>query len=228
MFYPYYFDRTYILIIIAAIFSMWAQAKVNGTYSKYSGVRSRSGLTAGEAARQILRNNGIYDVEIQPTAGKLTDRYVPSKKVIYLSAMNSTSIADIGVAAHECGHAIQYSTGYMPLRLSQMLTPVCAIGSNFGIPILIIGMIFSISGLISIGILLFSLGFLISVITLPVEYNASNRALDILEDYGMLNSEELQGTKKVLRAAGLTYVAAAAASLASLLRMLILTRRNND
>ncbi len=230
MFYPfyYYFDRTYILIIIAAVFSMWASYRVQSTYTKYSRVASRTGITAGEAARRILANNGIFDVTIRRTAGKLTDRYVPAKGEIYLSDMDSTSIAAIGVAAHECGHAIQYHEGYMPLKLSHAIMPLCSIGSNLGIPILIIGVIFSIGGLIDIGIILFGLGFLLSVITLPVEYNASNRALKILEDYNILSEEELSGTKSVLRAAGLTYVAAAAASLASLLRLLILTNRNRD
>ena len=222
------FDRTYILIIAAAVFSMWASCRVSHTYDQYSRVASRSGITAAEAARQILQNNGIFDIQIKRTAGKLSDRYVPSKKEIYLSDPDSTSIAAIGVAAHECGHAVQYHTAYLPLKLSHALSPICAIGSNLGIPVLIAGMIFSIGGLVDIGIILFSLGFLISVITLPVEYNASNRALDILENYHILREEEIPGTRKVLRAAGLTYVAAAAASLASLLRLILLTRRNDN
>ncbi len=228
MLYPFYFDDTYILILAAAAFSMWASWRVNSTYNEYYKVQSRKGVTAAEAARLILENNGIYDVQILRTQGRLTDRFVPSKKVIYLSDYDSTSIASIGVAAHECGHAIQYASGYMPLRLSQAISPLCAMGSNLGIPILFVGIIFSLTGLIDLGIILFSLGFVISVITLPVEYNASNRALAILEQYHILTEDELTGTKKVLRAAGMTYVAAAAASLASLLRLLILTRRNDD
>ena len=230
MFYPfyYYMDWTYILIIIAAAFSMWASYRVQSTYSRYSGVRSHTGITAGEAARRILMNNGISDIAIKRTAGHLTDRYVPSKAEIYLSDMDSTSIAAIGVAAHECGHAVQYAEGYAPLKLSHALMPVCSVASNLGIPILIVGMLFSMSSLVDIGIILFGLGFLMSVITLPVEYNASNRALKILSDYNILTEEELVGTKAVLRAAGMTYVAAAASSLASLLRLLILTNRNRD
>lgn len=228
MFYPYYFDDTYLLVLAAAIFSMWASARVQSTYNKYYKVRSRRGITAADAALRILNGNGIYDVQIKRTQGKLTDRYVPSERAIYLSDYDSTSIASIGVAAHECGHAIQHHFGYVPLRISQAISPLCAVGSNLGIPILFIGIIFSLTGLINLGIILFGLGFVISLITLPVEYNASNRALSILESFGLLDDEELSGTKKVLRAAGLTYVAAAAASLASLLRLLILTRRNDD
>lgn len=230
MFYPfyYYMDWTYILIIIAAAFSMWASYRVQSTYSRYSVVRSHTGITAGEAARRILMNNGISDIAIKRTAGHLTDRYVPSKAEIYLSDMDSTSIAAIGVAAHECGHAVQYAEGYAPLKLSHALMPVCSVASNLGIPILIVGMLFSMSSLVDIGVILFGLGFLMSVITLPVEYNASNRALKILSDYNILTEEELVGTKAVLRAAGMTYVAAAASSLASLLRLLILTNRNRD
>ena len=178
----------------------------------------------------ILHNHGIYDVEIRRISGNLTDNYVPSKKVLNLSdsTYQSTSIAAIGVAAHECGHAIQDAVGYTPLKLSMAIHPMCAIGSNLGLPVLIAGLIFSFSPLVHIGILLFSLGVLISLITLPVEYNASDRALATLGESGMLDETELVGTKKVLRAAGLTYVAAAASAILSLLRLLLIARRNDD
>ncbi len=224
------FDPTYILVIIGAVFSFWASARVNSSFQKYDQVRAKSGLTAAQAAELILHNHGIYDVEIRRISGKLTDNYVPSKKILNLSdsTYNSTSIAAIGVAAHECGHAVQDAVGYGPLKLSMAIHPVCAIGSNLGFPILIVGILFSFSPLIQIGIILFSLGVLISLITLPVEYNASDRALATLGESRLLTEEELVGTKKVLRAAGLTYVAAAASMILSLLRMLILARHSEE
>ena len=228
--YPMYFDSTYILVLIGAVFSLWASSNVNGSFKKYDKVRATSGLTASQAAEMILHNHGIYDVEIRRISGNLTDNYVPSKKVLNLSdsTYQSTSIAAIGVAAHECGHAIQDAVGYTPLKLSMAIHPMCAIGSNLGLPVLIAGLIFSFSPLVHIGILLFSLGVLISLITLPVEYNASDRALATLGESGMLDETELVGTKKVLRAAGLTYVAAAASAILSLLRLLLIARRNDD
>ena len=232
MYYPYYysfFDPTYILVIIGALFSIWASGRVNHTFEKYNRVRAMSGLTAAQAAERILHTNGIYDVTIHRRPGNLTDCYVPSKKELYLSdsTYNSSSIAAIGVAAHECGHAIQDARHYVPLTVSNAIHPVCAIGSNLGFPLLVAGIIFSLRPLIDIGIILFSLGVVISILTLPVEYNASNRALAILGETGMLSDEELVGTKKVLRAAGLTYVAAAASMILSLLRMILLSRRND-
>ncbi len=229
--YPFfYYDRTYVLILIGAVLTMLASAKINSTYRIYGNVRAKSGLTARDAAERILRMNGIYDVKIYRTRGHLTDHYIPSKKELYLSdtTYDSTSIAAIGVAAHECGHAIQHEVGYTPIVISQMLYPICSIGSNLGMPILILGMLFSIGPLVKIGVLMFGLGVVISLVTLPIEYNASNRALRILDETGMLTTEELYGTKKVLRAAGLTYVASAAAAILSLLRMLILTRNERD
>lgn len=228
-FYPFW-DTTYILVIIGAVLSMLASARVKSTFATYDKVRAGSGLTGARAAEMILRNHGIYDVQIQHIRGELTDCYVPGKKILNLSdsTYNSTSIAAIGVAAHECGHAIQHAVGYAPLTLSNMIHPVCAIGSNLAMPILILGIIMSAPFLMDLGILLFLLAVILQVITLPVEYNASNRALATLGESGMLNEEELVGTKKVLRAAGLTYVAALAASLLSLLRLVILANRNRD
>ena len=228
-YYPFW-DTTYILVVIGAIISMMASARVKSTFAKYDKVRARSSLTGARAAEMILRNHGIYDVEVRHIHGELTDCYVPSKKVLNLSdsTYNSTSIAAIGVAAHECGHAVQHAEGYAPLKLSNMIHPACALGSSLAMPLLIIGIIMSMPFLIDFGILLFLLAVIFQVITLPVEYNASNRALATLGDSGMLDEEELVGTKKVLRAAGLTYVAALAASLLSLLRLVLLANRNRD
>ena len=228
--YPMFFDPTYILVLIGAAFSVWASSQVNSAFSKYDKVRAASGLTAAQAAELILHNHGIYDVEIKRISGKLTDNYVPSKKVLNLSdsTYQSTSIAAIGVAAHECGHAIQDASEYAPLKISMAIHPVCAVGSNLGFPILIAGMLFSLSPLVNLGIILFSLGVVLSIITLPVEYNASNRALATLGESHMLTETELVGTKKVLRAAGLTYVAAAASMILSLLRLLIISRNSRD
>ncbi|MDO5141012.1 MAG: zinc metallopeptidase [Eubacteriales bacterium] len=226
----YFYDYTYILIVIGAMLSLWASANVNGALEKYRKVRSSSGLTAAQAAEEILHQNGIYDVTVRRISGGHSDYYSPSDKEICILSENydSTSIASIGVAAHECGHAIQDACGYAPLALQRHIAPVCSLGSSAGIYITIAGIIFSIDPLISIGIVLFSLGVFISLLLLPIEYNASNRALAILEDNGMLKGEELYGAKKVLRAAGLTYVAAAAAAVLSLLRLILLARRNRD
>lgn len=230
MFYPFFYDSTYVLVMLGAILSIWASHRVNATFAKYDRVRSMRGITGAEAARRILSANGITNVSIHRRSGNLTDCYVPSKKELYLSdsTYDSCSIAAIGVAAHECGHAIQDAVRYVPLTLSNAIHPACAIGSNLGIPITIMGILLSMRPLILVGIVLFGLGVLISLVTLPVEYNASNRALAILENTGILSDEELVGTKKVLRAAGLTYVAAAAAMILNLLRLLLLARRDDN
>lgn len=229
-YYPFYYDSTYVLVLIGVILSIWASHRVNATFAKYDRVRSMRGITGAEAARRILQANGINDVSIHRRSGNLTDCYVPSKKELYLSdsTYNATSIAAIGVAAHECGHAIQDAVHYVPLTLSNAIHPACALGSNLGIPITILGIILSMKPLVLVGIVLFGLGVLISIVTLPVEYNASNRALAILDQTGLLSDEELVGAKKVLRAAGLTYVAAAAAMALNLLRLLLLARRNDN
>lgn len=221
----YYYDPTYILVIIGAILSMWASAKVNSTYKKYSRVRSYSGLTGAEAARQILNGAGIYHVQIEHISGNLTDHYDPRSKVLRLSdsVYGSTSVAAIGVAAHECGHAIQDDQSYAPLLFRNTLVPVANFGTKAAMPILLIGLLFSSSSfLISIGLWCFALGTLFQLVTLPVEFNASSRAIRILGDSKMLSGEELAHTKKVLSAAAMTYVAAAAASILSLLRLILL------
>lgn len=224
-YYGYYFDPTYILIIIAAIISVIAQWRVNSAFSKYSRVASMSGMTGAQAARMILQSNGINDVSVQRISGKLTDHYNPSTKVLNLSesVYGSTSVAAIGVAAHECGHAIQHARGYFPLSLRTALVPVANIGSQLSWVFIIVGAILSFNQtLITIGIIMFSAAVLFQLVTLPVEFNASARALEQLESNGILYRDEVSQTRKVLSAAALTYVAAAATAILQLLRLIIL------
>ena len=231
--YYYGFDPTYFLVIIGAILSLAASARVNSTNSKYSRVRSHSGMTGAEAATRILHSAGIYDVRVEHVSGKLTDHYDPRNKVLRLSdsVYGSNSVAAIGVAAHECGHAIQDQKDYMPLRMRAALVPVANFGSTLAWPLILLGLFFSaFSQLITVGIVMFSLAVLFQIVTLPVEFNASRRAVDILGNTGILVDEELRHTKKVLGAAALTYVASAAAAILQLLRLVILFggRRNDD
>ena len=236
--YSYYywgFDPTYLLILIGAVICMIASARVKTTFNKYAQYRSMSGMTGAQAAEQILRAAGIYDVRVQHISGNLTDHYHPGKKTLNLSdsVYNSTSVAAIGVAAHECGHAIQHQQGYFPLNLRTAIVPVANIGSSLAWPLILIGLLFSRntgSLLIQIGILCFSFAVLFQLVTLPVEFNASSRALAKLGKQGILSESELPYTKKVLGAAALTYVAGAAASLLQLLRLVLLFggRRNDD
>ena len=224
-YYGYYFDPTYILIIIAAIISLIAQWRVNSAFSKYSRVASMSGMTGAQAARMILQSNGINDVSVQRISGKLTYHYNPSTKVLNLSesVYGSTSVAAIGVAAHECGHAIQHARGYFPLSLRTALVPVANIGSQLSWVFIIVGAILSFNQtLITIGIIMFSAAVLFQLVTLPVEFNASARALEQLESNGILYRDEVSQTRKVLSAAALTYVAAAATAILQLLRLIIL------
>lgn len=224
-YYGYYFDPTYILIIIAAIISLIAQWRVNSAFSKYSRVASMSGMTGAQAARMILQSNGINDVSVQRISGKLTDHYNPSTKVLNLSesVYGSTSVAAIGVAAHECGHAIQHARGYFPLSLRTALVPVANIGSQLSWVFIIVGAILSFNQtLITIGIIMFSAAVFFQLVTLPVEFNASARALEQLESNGILYRDEVSQTRKVLSAAALTYVAAAATAILQLLRLIIL------
>lgn len=227
-----YFDPTYIFLILGAVLSLIASAHVKSVFRKYSEVRSASGLTGTEAAESILRQNGIYNVTVHAVSGDLTDNYVPSKKVLNLSdsTRNSSSIAAIGVAAHECGHAIQDAVHYSPLLLSQKIAPACSVASQISWPLFLFGLIIGYTPLISIGIYVFIFAMLFQIITLPVEFNASYRAVQTLRSNGMLTEEELTGVKRVLTAAALTYVAAAATMLLQLLRLLILAggRRRDD
>lgn len=227
--YPFYFDSTYILVLIGAVISMIASARVNSAFQRFSKVSNRRGLTAQDAAAVILRNAGIADVRIERIKGNLTDHYSPKEKILRLSdsVYNSTSVAAIGVAAHECGHAIQHNVGYGPLKLRSLSVPVANIGSMLSWPVILLGLLFGMPGLAQIGVFLFTFVVLFQLITLPVEFNASNRALRILEESGMLVGEELKGSSKVLRAAALTYVAALFSAILQLLRLVILTRGNS-
>ena len=226
MYYPMYymFDPTYVLILIGVVISLAASAKLRGTYQRYAGVRSRCGMTGEEAARRLLRSQGIYDVTIRRVRGNLTDHYDPRTKTVNLSdsVYGSTSIAAIGVAAHECGHAMQDAQGYAPLRFRSALVPAANFGAQLSWPLIIIGLLLGGSSLVSLGILLFSLAVLFQLVTLPVEYNASHRAVTLLDSIGILQGQEVGQTRSVLNAAALTYVAAALASLLSLLRLILL------
>lgn len=224
-YYGYGLDPTYFLVLIGAVLCIWAQMRVQSTYRKYSRVRSRSGMTGAQAAQRILQLSGIYDVRIEHVRGELTDHYDPSHKVLRLSdtVYGSDSIAAIGVAAHECGHAVQHDKGYAPLSFRTALVPVANIGSRIGIPIILLGAIMGMNQmLIQVGIWVFSLAVLFQIVTLPVEFNASGRALAMLGNYGMLEQDETRNCRKVLSAAALTYVAAAAASILQLLRLVLL------
>lgn len=233
MFY-YYYDWTYLLVVIGALICIAASGRVNRVFSQYSRVRSRTGLTGREAAEQILRRNGIYDVQVIHIPGNLTDHYNPSKKTLGLSdtVYNSASVAAVGVAAHECGHAVQHATGYAPLQIRGALVPAANIGSMAAWPLIIIGLFLNGETavfLINLGILLFSAAVLFQIVTLPVEFNASNRAVKVLESSGMLYPDEVDSVKKVLGAAALTYVASAASMILQLLRLIIIGgRKRND
>lgn len=234
MYYSWW-DPTYFLVIIGAVICLIASARVKSTFNKYAAYRSMSGMTGAQAAQRILNSAGIYDVKVQHISGNLTDHYNPMNKTLSLSdsVYNSTSIAAVGVAAHECGHAIQHAKGYVPLRVRGAFVPVANIGSNLAWPLIIIGLFIrgSMSSvLIQTGIIMFSLAVLFQLITLPVEFNASHRAMQQLERTGILGGNELRDTRKVLTAAAMTYVASAASMILQLLRLIILFggRRRDD
>jgi len=224
---PYFYDPTYIIIIPAIIFALIAQMNVTSTFQKYSKVRNARGFTGRDVARQILDNNGLYNVRIEQVSGNLSDHYDPRNNVVRLSdsVYNSSSVAAIGVAAHEVGHAIQHSQGYTPIKIRSAIIPVSQIGSSLAVPLVILGLILSIQPFITFGILLFTTVVFFQAITLPVEFNASRRALATLRDNFILDGEELSQSKKVLTAAALTYVAALFSSLMSLLRLILLSGR---
>lgn len=235
MFYPMYFDPTYFLVLIGVVLSLLASGRVKSTFSKYANVRNSRGITGAEAAEQVLHRAGIYDVRVERVGGNLTDHYDPRTKVLRLSdsVYGQTSVAAVGVAAHECGHAIQHAVGYAPLKLRSTLVPIANFGSKIAWPLIIFGLFIrgeSSSLLINIGIIAFLAAVVFQLITLPVEFNASNRAIRMIADSGMMQGQEIQGAKKVLNAAALTYVASAATAILQLLRILILTggRRRND
>ena len=229
----YRMDPTYSLVVIGAVICMIASANVNRSFSKYSRYGCKRGTTGAQAAEKILHDAGIYDVQIRHISGDLTDNYNPGNKTLNLSdsVYGSSSIAAVGVAAHECGHAVQHQVGYAPLSVRSALVPAANFGSMISWPLIIIGLMFNgqmSAMLINLGILLFSLAVLFQIVTLPVEFNASHRAVNVLETAGMLHPEEISGVKKVLGAAALTYVASAAAQILQLLRLLILTRGRRD
>ena len=227
----YYFEPTYILVLIGAVLSMIASARVNSTFNKYARVRSMSGMTGAQTAEAILRSRGIHDVRVEHIRGNLTDHYDPTKKVVRLSdsVYGSTSVAAIGVAAHECGHVIQHHEGYAPLNFRTAPVPAANIGSKLGIPIILVGLLLGSNPiLVNIGIWVFSLAVLFQVATLPVEFDASRRALACIEQYGIVTSDERKKSAKVLKAAAYTYVAAAAAAILQLLRLLMLFGRRDD
>ncbi len=226
----WYYDYYYLVLVLPAILlSLFAQIKVQSTYKKYAEINAWQGLTAHEAAERVLFQNGVSGVRIERVAGNLTDHYDPRTNVIRLSdsVYGSSSVASLGVAAHEAGHAVQYAKGYLPIKLRNTVLPAANIGSTLSVPLVLLGFVLGAPALVSFGIILFSLVLLFQVITLPVEFNASHRALLALEDGNLLHGEELKGAKKVLSAAALTYVAAVLTSLAQILRLILLSRRRD-
>lgn len=225
-----FWDPSYILAILGVIICAIASANVKSTFNKFNRYRNARGATAQDVAINILHNAGIYDVRVERIRGNLTDHYSPKEKVLRLSdsVYNSTSIGAIGVAAHECGHAIQHQEGYFPIRLRALSVPIANIGSLFYWPLILIGLLLGYMELAQVGVLLFSFVVAFQLITLPVEFNASKRALNILSATGTLTADELTGAKKVLNSATLTYVAALFSSILQLLRLLLLTQRRNN
>lgn len=229
---PYlYYDSYYLVLVLPAILiAMAAQIMVKTTFRRYASVFSRRGQTAAQVARRILDDNGLQAVRLERVSGDLTDHYDPKANVIRLSdsVYNSASVASIGVAAHEAGHAVQHAVGYVPIKLRNAVLPVANIGSAAAMPIIVIGLLLSFEPLVSIGILLFSALVLFQLITLPVEFNASRRALATLRDSHILDGKELSGARRVLSAAAMTYVAAVLVSAMQLLRLVLLTNRRRD
>ncbi|MBQ3134873.1 MAG: zinc metallopeptidase [Oscillospiraceae bacterium] len=225
----FYWDSTYFLVLIGAVISLFASWRVKSTFNKFSRTANMRGLTADGVATTILRLSGITDVRIERIRGDLTDHYDPKNKVLHLSdsVYSKTSVAALGVAAHECGHAIQHHTHYAPLKLRSASVPMANIGSTLSWPLILLGIVLGSTGLAQAGVFLFSFVVLFQLITLPVEFNASRRAMAVLEQANLLQGDELTGARKVLSAAAMTYVAAVASSILQLLRLVLLTRRNN-
>jgi Zn-dependent membrane protease YugP len=218
-----FFDPLYLLVMIpGALLSLWASMKVKSTFARYSQVRAQSGLSGAEAARELLRQRGVHDVKVEPVEGFLSDHYDPGARVLRLSpdVYNGRSLASLGVAAHEAGHALQHASGYAPLRFRSLVVKPASIGSQLGMYVLMAGMAVQISGLVYVGIAMFSAFVLFTLITLPVEFNASSRAVLALQDAGMISAQEAKPTKAVLDAAALTYVAAAISAVMQLLYLL--------
>ena len=227
----FYFDWTVLIVLPALIFSVWAQINVKSTFDKYSKIHTRRGYTGADAARRVLNENGLFNVSVERVQGHLTDHYDPRANVIRLSdsVYSSTSAAAIGVACHEAGHAVQHAKGYFPIKVRMAIIPMTKFGSALAMPIFFIGLLFAMPALLSLGIILYATVSLFQLITLPVEFNASARALEAIGSSGMFDSEEKKAARKVLTAAALTYVAALASSLLTLLRLLVLAngRRRN-
>ena len=229
--YGMFFDPTYVLVIIAFLLTLFASFGVKATFRRYDKIRSSRGITGSMAARRILDANGLQHIRIERVSGNLTDHYSPKENVIRLSdsTYNSDSVAAIGVAAHECGHAVQYKVGYAPIKIRNSIVPIVNIGSSLSMPLFIIGLIFQLTNLAYIGALLFGLVLVFQVITLPVEINASRRAMKTLDGMMLLEGDELSGARKTLTAAAMTYVASAASTALQLLRLLlILNNRRRD
>ena len=224
-----FFDETYLILIPAMIFALFAQINVKSTFNKYSRKNNSRGLTGAEIARQILDANGLYNVRIEHISGSLTDHFSPNENVVRLSddVYGKSTIASAGVSAHEVGHAIQHSVGYAPIKIRNAIIPVTQIGSSISMPIFIIGIALSFKPLVTAGILLFSAVVFFQLITLPVEFNASRRALNTLESKNILEGDELKGSAKVLRAAAMTYLAGLFSSLASLIRLIAISNRRD-
>ena len=225
----FYYDPTYILVLIGALICGIASLNVSSTFKRFSKYSNERGLTAEDCASLIMGSAGIYDVRVEGIRGNLTDHYSPAEKVLRLSesVYGSTSVAAIGVAAHECGHAIQHRDGYFPLKLRSLSVPIANIGSWLSWPVIIIGLILGQTGLAELGVYLFSFVVLFQLITLPVEFDASRRALRILEEKNILAGDEMKGASKVLKAAALTYVAALFSSILQLLRLVLLVGGGN-
>lgn len=223
----YYYDATYILVIAAFFLTLFASFGVNSTFKKYNEVYSSRGITAAEAARKILDANGLYNIRIEHVAGNLTDHFSPKESVIRLSdaTYNSTSVAAIGVAAHECGHAIQHQVGYVPIKIRNGIVPIVNISNTLSMPLFIIGLIFSIGQLAMAGALLFGMVLVFQIVTLPTETNASRRAMKTLDEMAILEGDELKGARKTLTAAAMTYVAAVASTALQFLRLVMLANR---
>ena len=232
----FFYDWTYFLVLIGAAICMIASANVKSTYQRFSTMRSMTNMTGAQVAERLLRNAGLQDVKVGQVRGELSDHYNPATKVVNLSdsVYGSTSVAAIGVAAHECGHAIQHAKGYFPLKFRTWFVPVANFGSKLAWPLILIGLFITSESsqmIIDAGIFLFSFAVIFQLVTLPVEFNASSRALALLEEQGILSQQELPYTRKVLGAAALTYVASAASAILQLLRIIILfggRRRNDD
>lgn len=229
----YGFDIYYVVLVLPClIFSMWAQHSVNSTFNRYAKVYSRRGMTGAQAAAAVLRQNGVHNVRVEHVSGKLSDHFDPSSNVIRLSdsVYDSTSVAAIGVAAHEAGHAVQYAVGYAPMKLRAAIIPITNFGSKLAWPLILLGLVLNFSGLLTIGVLLFGTATLFQLVTLPVELNASRRALQTISNAGLLYDDEYPAAKKTLTAAAMTYVAALAVSAAQFLRLILLFggRRRDD